>query len=299
VYEGKPVDTFVIFHRVAGMESTLWVAESGSVMQEVTTQGFESRKEPEHIAIDLGGEAMTVSSLITLSLVKPGKNISQPGKKRQMQMKLSKMRSSDLIPEDHRQKVVQSEKAEDGTYASVLLINAEPVKVKQAIVRPVAAFAQPEYLEDSAEVQSKHPLIRSLAKELVGDTTDAWEASRKINQWVFNNLEKVLVDSASALNALKTRKGECQSHTYLFTALARAAGIPTKIVNGLVYSPTYQGFLYHAWPEVYVGEWRAVDPTFGQDVVDATHIKLSEGQKDDQFKLMEFVGKVQIELIEN
>lgn len=299
VYEGKPVDTFVIFHWVAGMESTLWVAESGSVMQEVTTQGFESRKEPEHIAIDLGDEAMTVSSLITLSLVKPGKNISQPGKKRQMQMKLSKMRSSDLIPQDHRQKVMQSEKAEDGTYASVLLINAEPQKVKQAVVRPVAAFAQPEYLEDSAEVQSKHPLIRSLAKELVGDTTDAWEASRKINQWVFNNLEKVLVDSASALNALKTRKGECQSHTYLFTALARAAGIPTKIVNGLVYSPTYQGFLYHAWPEVFVGEWRALDPTFGQDVVDATHIKLSEGQKDDQFKLMEFVGKVQIELIEN
>jgi transglutaminase superfamily protein len=299
VYEGKPVDTFVVHHRVAGMESTLWVAENGSVMKEVTTQGFESRKEPEHIATDLGDEAMSVSSLITLSLVKPGKEISQPGQKRQMKMKLSKMRSSDLIPQDHRQKVVQSEKAEDGTFASVLLINAEPAKVKQAVVRPVASFSQPEYLEDSAEVQSKHPMIRSLAKELVGDTRNAWEASRKIHRWVFSNLDKVLVDSASALNALKERRGECQSHTYLFTALARAAGIPTKIVNGLVYSPKYQGFLYHAWPEVYVGEWRALDPTFGQDVVDATHIKLSEGQKDDQFKLMEFVGKVQIELIEN
>ncbi len=214
-------------------------------------------------------------------------------------MKLSKMRSLNLIPQDHRQKILQSEKAEDGTYASVLLINTEPRKVKQSIVRPVASFPQPEYLDDTAEVQSKHALIRSLAKELVGGTTDAWEASRKINQWVYDNLAKELVDSASALNALQTRRGECQSHTYLFTAIARAAGIPTKIVNGLVYSPTYQGFLYHAWPEVYVGEWRALDPTFGQDMVDATHIKLSEGQKDDQFKLMEFVGKVQIELIEN
>ena len=298
-YQGRKVDTYVIAHKLGGMESTLWVSAGGSVMREMTSQGFESRKEPEHIATDLGDEVMTVSSLITLTLVKPGKKISQPGEKRRMKMRLSQVKSPDLIPQDHRQQVLESEKSADGTYASVLLVNTEPRQVKQAVQRPISTFAQPEYLEDSAEVQSKHPLIRTLAKELVGDTKDAWKAARKINLWVFRNLKKELVDSASALNALQQRRGECQSHTYLYTALARAAGIPTKIVNGLVYSPKYQGFLYHAWPEVYVGEWRALDPTFGQDVVDATHIKLSEGQKDSQFKLMEFVGKVKIELIEN
>jgi transglutaminase-like putative cysteine protease len=81
----------------------------------------------------------------------------------------------------------------------------------------------------------------------------------------------------------------------LFTALARAANIPTRIVNGLVYSAEYEGFLYHAWPEVYVGEWRALDPTFGQDRVDATHIKLTEGTSEGLFRLMEFVGKVEID----
>lgn len=298
-YQGDTVDTYVVFHRVAGMESTLWISADGGVMKEMTSQGFESRKEPEHIATDLGGEVMTVSNLITLSLVKPGRKISHPGNKRQMKMKLSKVRSPDMIPQDHRQKALQSEQAADGTFSLTLLVNTEPEKLKRRVLRPVTSFAESEYLEDSAEVQSKHPLIRTLAKELVGDSKDAWKASRKINKWVFDNLEKELVDSASALNALKERKGECQTHTYLFTALARAAGIPTKIVNGLVYSPQYQGFLYHAWPEVYVGEWRALDPTFGQDLVDATHIKLSEGKKDGQFKLMEFVGKVKIELIAN
>jgi hypothetical protein len=112
---------------------------------------------------------------------------------------------------------------------------------------------------------------------------------------VYNNLEKELVDTVTALDALHERRGECQSHTYLYTALARAAGIPTRIVNGLVYSKEYAGFLYHAWPEVYVGEWRALDPTFGQSVVDATHIKLTEGAKDGPFGLMEFVGKVEID----
>ena len=230
-YQGKSVDTYVIFHRVAGMESTLWVAADGSVMKEMTSQGFESRKEPEHIATDLGDEAMTVSSLITLTLVKPGKKISRPGEKRRMKIKLSKLRSLDLIPQDHRQKVLKSEKSADGTYASVLLVNTEPRKVKRTVLRPVSSFAQPEYLEDSAEVQSKHPLIRTLAKELVGDTKDAWKAARKINLWVFRNLKKELVDSASALNALQQRRGECQSHTYLYTALARAAGILKDLPN--------------------------------------------------------------------
>ena len=296
-YDGKSVDTFVIYHQVAGMESTLWVKADGTVMKEMTANGFESRREPEPIARDLGDEVMSVSNLITFSLVKPGKEISHPGDKRHMKMKLSKMRSPDLIPQDRRQKVLESKKSVDGTYSSVLLVSSEPMKVARPAVRPVSGFAGNEFLEDSAEVQSKHPLIRTLSKELVGDTKDAWKAAQKINLWVYSNLEKELVDSVSALHALQARKGECQSHTYLFTALARAAGIPTRIVNGLVYSPQYQGFLYHAWPEVYVGEWRAIDPTFGQDTVDATHIKLSEGEKDSQLKLMEFVGKVQIELI--
>ena len=90
-------------------------------------------------------------------------------------------------------------------------------------------------------------------------------------------------------------RGECQSHTYLFAALARAVAIPTRIVNGLVYSKEYAGFLYHAWPEVYVGEWRALDPTFGQSEVDATHIKLTEGAKEGPFGLMEFFGKLAID----
>ena len=70
-------------------------------------------------------------------------------------------------------------------------------------------------------------------------------------------MEKALVDTVTAVDALRERRGECQSHTYLFTALARVAGIPTKVVNGLVYSEDYGGFLYHAWPEVFVGQWRA------------------------------------------
>ena len=154
-------------------------------------------------------------------------------------------------------------------------------------------------LSDSPEIQSNHTLIKNLVREIIKDEKNSWKAAQNINVWVFKNMDKVLVDSFTALDALRERRGECQSHTNLFIALARAGGIPAKVVNGMVYSKDYQGFVYHAWPEVYIGKWRALDPTLGQNVVDATHIKLYEGEKDDPLKMMEFVGKLQIEIIED
>ena len=152
----------------------------------------------------------------------------------------------------------------------------------------------PKYLEDTAEVQSNHKMIRALARELSADNKTKWQLAKSINLWVHLNLKKELVDTVTALDALLEMRGECQSHTFLFTALARASGIPTRMVHGLVYSKEYEGFLYHAWPEVFIGEWRAMDPTFGQDRVDATHIKLAENSSENPFRLMEFVGKIAI-----
>lgn len=298
-YQGQAFETFVIFHRVSGMESTLWVTPTGIVMRELTNQGFESRREPKETAQDLGQASLSVSNLITFSLVKPQREIAQPEKKRKMKLKISGIRSPDLIPQDHRQRVLESERLADGSYAATLLVSTEPKEGVQTVQLPFEFSTDPDFLEDSVEVQSKHPMIRALARELSADTTDAWKLALRINRWVFRNLEKSLVDTVTALDALNERRGECQSHTFLYTAIARAAGIPTKVVNGLVYSPQYKGFLYHAWAEVYVGEWRALDPTFGQDNVDATHIKLTVGQQEGVLKMMEFIGKINIELIEN
>ncbi|MEM7678803.1 MAG: hypothetical protein AAF449_22705 [Myxococcota bacterium] len=40
-------------------------------------------------------------------------------------------------------------------------------------------------------------------------------------------------------------------------------------------------FGYHEWVEIWSGDqWLAMDPTFGQDIADATHIKLHTGLSD-------------------
>jgi hypothetical protein len=290
-YRGEAVDTFVIRQRFSGMESTMWVANDGSVYRETTDLGFESFKEEGQEAQKIE-EAMTISSIITMSLVKPDKPLPRPYKNYDLIYQIYPVVSLDSIPEDHRQTILKSEKQAGGNYITTLRVKSEPEKIGQTSGQKEEPGSK--YMEETAEVQSHHPMIRALAREISADSKNKWQLAKDINLWVHLNLKKEMVDTVTALDALLERRGECQSHTFLFTALARASGISTRIVNGLVYSKEYEGFLYHAWPEVFVGEWRAMDPTFGQDRADATHIKLTENSGENPFRMMEFVGKVSI-----
>lgn len=96
-------------------------------------------------------------------------------------------------------------------------------------------------------------------------------------------------------------EGECQSHAKLYAALARSVGLPARVVNGLVHLPDIgkNGLLYHAWNEVYLGRWVAIDATLGQFPADATHIKLTEGEGlAATIPLAAVVGKLQIKILE-
>jgi len=108
------------------------------------------------------------------------------------------------------------------------------------------------------------------------------------------------VDVFSALDVLEGGKAECQGQTFLFAALSRSLKIPTKVVNGIVYAPPVEGFLYHTWAETLLdGTWVAVDPTFGQVSADATHIKLVEGETpSDLFPLVELMGRISVRVLE-
>ena len=297
-FDGKSVDTFVVQQKFAGMSTTLWANAEGDVLRELSLNDFESIRETKEVAMRMDDKPMSVSNFITLSLVKTQKPITSSDNKSRLKLKLSNVHSPESIPQDHRQKVLKIAKIGEESYTTTLLIEREPKAPAKKVSLPVPTSRYKNFLKDAPEIQVQHPMIRTLAQALTKGQTDAWQAAKVINFWVYDNLDKVLVDSFTALDALHDRRGECQSHTNLFTALARSAGIPTKVVNGLVYSQEFKGFLYHAWPEVWVGEWRALDPTLGQHYVDATHIKLSEGNYAGALKLMEFIGQVNIELLE-
>jgi transglutaminase-like putative cysteine protease len=154
-------------------------------------------------------------------------------------------------------------------------------------------------LQPSLTVSSRNPLIHQTAEDIISDTRGTLNRVRSIFDWIQNNIEQKPVDVFTALDVFEGRKAECQGHSLLYAAFARAAKIPTRVVNGVVYSKNHQGFLYHTWAESLVdGRWMAVDPTLRQIPADATHIKLIEGERmGDLLPLVDLIGNIKIEII--
>ena len=163
-----------------------------------------------------------------------------------------------------------------------------------------AGAAGPEDLASTLAIPSGSTRIRRLAEEITAGAGEPTEAIRRILDWMSDNLEQAAADSFSALDVLDHRKAECQGHSFLYASLARARGIPTRVVNGLVYHPDYQGFLYHTWAESLLqGSWVPVDPTFRQLGADATHVRLLVGEDlADLLPLLDVIGSVKVQVLE-
>jgi transglutaminase-like putative cysteine protease len=130
-------------------------------------------------------------------------------------------------------------------------------------------FAQ--YLKATAEFAADNEDVKNMAKEIAGTDRDAWSVARKLADWIYKNLEWKFVANADASQTLATREADCSEFSTLFVAMARALGLPARMVTGLAYSGN--SFGGHAWMEVWVGKWIELDPTWGTDFVDATHVR--------------------------
>ena len=153
------------------------------------------------------------------------------------------------------------------------------------------------YLQPTLAVPSHERQFTDLARSIASGAADDGGRIDRLLAWIEANIAQEAVDAFSAADVLRERRGECQGHAYLFAALARALGMPTRVVNGLVYSAPQGGFLYHTWNEVWIaGEgWRPVDATFGQPVADATHVALAVGEGAAEIApLTAMVGRARI-----
>ena len=116
-------------------------------------------------------------------------------------------------------------------------------------------------------------------------------------QWVHDSLRKeITVSVPDAKRILAQRAGDCNEHTQLFVALARTARIPARTASGLAY--VNGKFYFHAWPEVFLGRWVAVDPTFGQFPADAAHLRFIIGGLAKQAALLRLIGTLQIDVLD-
>ncbi len=153
------------------------------------------------------------------------------------------------------------------------------------------------YLEPDEFAQSDNPRIEKLANEIIKDKKSNLEKARATMYWVYTNLQKKpTVSVPNAIEVLDMGYGDCNEHSILYAALARAAGIPTDIVVGLIYQDGR--YYYHAWNASYInGKWIWIDPTFGQFPASVGHLMLQRGSIDKQAEIMGVVGKLQVKVL--
>jgi Transglutaminase-like superfamily len=283
-------NAFKVETAMAGQRVTTWIGLDGRPVFELTLHGTmisfleDSVSATNYLTL---ASLNKKESLVEYSLVRPDHPIDNPRAVSSLQVALSGM--DRLPPSDAWQRCTAVRQE----------VTCEMRRAKETGGELPPEELRARYLEPSITVQSTDPSIRHLAEAILGGATSTEERIARILHWLERNIEKAPIDVFSALDVLQQRKAECQGHAYLYTALARAAGIPTRVVNGLAYSEQFNGFLYHSWTESLVGaNWQAVDPTFGQAVADATHIKLVEGEQlADLLPLLDWVGKVKIRVL--
>jgi transglutaminase-like putative cysteine protease len=138
-------------------------------------------------------------------------------------------------------------------------------------------------------IEVDDPEIAAFTYQMVrGNRNPDW-ISRRLFVWVRDSVERAPSRSTQgALATLRARRGDAISRAKLLVALARAAGVPARMVTGLAFA---NGRLHHhTWAELQLRDWAAVDPTYAQYPASATHLRLKVGAVPSTDELQRLLG---------
>lgn len=275
---GERKRAIIIEEEFREIKGKMFIDEDGSLLKEESDLGMEIRREEPKYAIENGWDEEI--DIITLSAVPL---VNQTG-----------------IPLSSAKKATIKIHNWEGT---------PPLNFRVVDGGVIGNFALPElnpkeegklgegmFLEPEPLLQVNSSQIRSKAEEITRGVVGDLEKAKRIYEWVFTNVKKEpSFTIPSALDVLNSMKGDCNEHAVLFTALARAAGLPARVAVGLVQQGDFM--FYHAWAEVFYKGWIPVDPTLGQFPADLSHIKLGEGGISEWVDAIKGLGKIKLEVV--
>jgi len=284
----RAVPVYRVRQDYAGVSVKSWLNPELGTIKSEGVMGFTFLMETREQAMSRPEGGYASADIIALSSVPVEGRLTDPRGVSYMKAELTGASLDGLEISGGRQSLA----------GDVVTVRSEDLKDIASASLPVSGPGLDEYLRPSGFVQSDDPAIVAKAGEIVGVEKDALRASMKIADWVFDNMDKrPAAGIPSAVEVLSNMQGDCNEHTVLYTALARAAGIPARMDAGIVMLGGR--FYYHAWPEVYVGRWISLDPTFGQFPADATHIRLVEGGPDKQIAIIKLIGNLKVKILEH
>ncbi len=278
---------FRIKQSFAGIEVTSWYDKEGRPLKEVSPMGFTMLREDARTALQGVEEGGDMVDIIASTMVSTDRELPEPSSLQYIHLSLKGIDPLVFDLEGGRQHL----------QGSTLEIFKEDLEPSLSITVPVEDKAFETSLKATPFVQSDDERIQKLSREIVGEERDGVKVAGLLMDWVYQNLEKrPTVSLPSALEVLDLEAGDCNEHAVLMAALARAVGLPAKLVVGIVYLEN--GFYYHAWTEVWVGKWMSLDPVMSQFPADITHVKFIEGGLEQQIRMTQVIGKLSIDILE-
>jgi transglutaminase-like putative cysteine protease len=280
--------------RFGGVSIVNWVDESGLVVRAESPLGFtierlyyELARQEWQAARERADLAAGYGALIEGTAISSNVDLQDVHTRELLAVRLGGVELAGFDLDGGRQQL----------RGDTLIVHRERAPFAAGYTLPYRGGGEPaDELEATALIQADHPRIIALAREIAGGSTDPAEVAQRLNEWVHDALAKqITVSVPSAVQVLDARQGDCNEHTVLYVALARSLGLPARTAAGLVH--IRGSFYYHAWPEVWLGEWVAVDPTLGQYPADASHLRFLVGGLARQVELIRLIGRLQLEVL--
>lgn len=157
-------------------------------------------------------------------------------------------------------------------------------------------------MEASYWLPHRDPAMRAVVAALIGDRAaqaamNPRARMQRLTRFVSSHMDEVATYSgyATALEALESGRGDCTEHALLLATLARAAGIPSRVVMGVAYNnERFLGrrfvFVPHMWVQAWTGErWESFDSGLGAFTAGYIALALSGDGDQREFLAMNAV----------
>jgi Transglutaminase-like superfamily len=272
--DGKTVNATLV--EVSDPRATMrvFLTAKGDLIKVESAMGIEMRPATQAVALGPSDKGAKVPDLAYSTCIKPDKSIEAPRYLKSMKLELEAKISN--LPVDESQTVSPIENGH--------LVTIHPVSPDLTAKTDKVRASQISWTKPSLNIPSDSTRFVTLAKRVVGPETRVAASAEKIRTWVYDQMSPNAGIGVlrNANEVLDTKEGVCRDYAVLTTTVLRAAGIPARLVAGLVYAEG--AFFYHAWAEAWDGKhWFGVDSTVPESRFSASHIKLAQGNVDGAF----------------
>jgi Transglutaminase-like superfamily len=278
------VRAFRIDHDATGVPTHSWIDAQGRIVATTTEPGFDTERAAFEIVYEnfkhrdtarvaRASRAPALGDIVPLTALAAGVK-SDPVPRARLLVRKNGRDTLDIRQSDTPQ------------------ASAAPYRL------PARDTALVRWLSPEPLIQSHDPRIAAQARQIIQRERSPARAAALLTHWVHRSVRRAIPHGGSAPSAVKvleTPSGDCNAFTTLYVALARSAGLPARTVSGLLY--VNGRFYYHAWPEIYLNDWIAVDPMFDQFPADAAHLRIAVGGLARQVELIPLIGRLKLEVL--